>query len=80
MISGDIPAYWKLPILLLSLTPNLTPTEVSSGRHTSTRIPQKSGPQGILRHDPTPEYPLASLEQNPAYGTALTFMYANYAR
>jgi integrase len=43
-------------------------------------FPEKPRPQGILRHYRTPGYPLASLEQNPAYGTALTFMYANDAR
>jgi hypothetical protein len=31
---------------------------------------------GFLRHDAVVGRPLASLEQNPAYGTALTFMYA----
>jgi hypothetical protein len=29
--------------------------------------------QSILRHDSTSGYPLASLEQNPAYRTALSF-------
>jgi hypothetical protein len=30
---------------------------------------------GFLRHDAIVGRPLASLEQNPAYGTALTIMY-----
>jgi hypothetical protein len=30
--------------------------------------------QGILRHEPAPGYPLASLEQNPACRTARTFI------
>jgi hypothetical protein len=64
--------------------PNLDPNRP---QHHLTQIdpprlefPEKPRPQGILRHYRTPGYPLASLEQNPAYGTALTFMYANYAR
>jgi hypothetical protein len=35
---------------------------------------------GFLRHDATVRSPLAFLEQNPAYGTALTFIYGVYER
>ena len=71
---------WRHPCVLeaANLTstfdPNLYP---NPPQHRPTQAdsldedpPEISIAQGLLRHDPAPGYPLASLEQNPAYGTA----------
>jgi hypothetical protein len=56
------------------LTPILTPTDPNRGPLRPTRLdedpPEIPVWQGILRHEPASGYATASLEQNPAYGTA----------
>ena len=75
--AGDIPLCWKPPIWLRPLTPIFTPTHPNFIRLRPTRLdeyhPEIPLWQGIIRHQPTPGHTLAGLEQNPAYGTALTF-------
>jgi len=62
-----------------TLTPIFTPTHPNILRLRPTRpdeeLPEIPVCQGILRHHPAPGHPLASLEQNPAYGTARTLLF-----
>ena len=57
-----------------SLTPFFTPTDPNTGRLRATRLnehhPEIPVCQGITRHHPARGHLIASLEQNPAYGTA----------
>ena len=64
-----------------SLTPIFTPTHLNITRLRPTRLDDDSPEilvwQDIIRHQPTPGGPLAALEQNPAYGKALTLLFGN---
>jgi hypothetical protein len=78
-LGGDpesVPGKFQRVYLTSILTPLLTPTDPNITRRRPTRFDEDTLEipvwQSILRHDSTPRYPLASLEQNPAYGTAPT--------